>query len=149
MTTTTEATYSTIQAAEITGATYRQVDYFDRIGLIEPSVRRAKGSGSCRAYNYDDLLVLRVVILQRTFWIKTDSGGVPPKLHRPSIEVVRLGTGRSWWLVVAAGGHAWLAADLADLDALDGPLLILSLKSVIEHVNARIKLLVPEQPDIR
>lgn len=43
------------------GITYRQLDYWDRIGLVSPSVRSATGSGSQRLYSFRDILVLKVV----------------------------------------------------------------------------------------
>ncbi|WFN91145.1 MerR family transcriptional regulator [Arcanobacterium wilhelmae] len=43
------------------GITYRQLDYWDRIGLVEPSIRSASGSGSQRLYSFRDILVLKVV----------------------------------------------------------------------------------------
>lgn len=45
-------------AAEIT---YRQLDYWARTGLVEPSVRPATGSGTQRLYSFRDILVLKVV----------------------------------------------------------------------------------------
>lgn len=45
-------------AAEIT---YRQLDYWARTGLVEPSIRGAAGSGSQRLYSFQDILVLKVV----------------------------------------------------------------------------------------
>ena len=48
-------------ACAVTGITYRQLDYWARTGLLEPSVRTAGGSGSQRLYSFKDLLVLRVV----------------------------------------------------------------------------------------
>jgi DNA-binding transcriptional MerR regulator len=41
--------------------TYRQLDYWARTGLVEPSVRAAQGSGSARLYGFRDILVLKVV----------------------------------------------------------------------------------------
>jgi DNA-binding transcriptional MerR regulator len=43
------------------GITYRQLDYWARTGLVEPSVRAAHGSGSQRLYSFRDILVLKVV----------------------------------------------------------------------------------------
>lgn len=43
------------------GITYRQLDYWARIGLVEPSIRSAHGSGSQRLYSFRDILVLKVV----------------------------------------------------------------------------------------
>jgi len=48
-------------ACAAAGITYRQLDYWARTGLVEPSVRPAKGSGSQRLYGFRDILVLRVV----------------------------------------------------------------------------------------
>jgi len=48
-------------ACAAAGITYRQLDYWARTGLVEPSVRSAKGSGSQRLYGFRDILVLRVV----------------------------------------------------------------------------------------
>ena len=43
------------------GITYRQLDYWARTGLVEPSVRAASGSGTQRLYGFRDILVLKVV----------------------------------------------------------------------------------------
>jgi DNA-binding transcriptional MerR regulator len=48
-------------ACTIAGITYRQLDYWARTGLVEPSVRPAAGSGSQRLYSFRDILVLKVV----------------------------------------------------------------------------------------
>jgi len=48
-------------ACAAAGITYRQLDYWARTGLVEPSVRPASGSGSQRLYGFRDILVLRVV----------------------------------------------------------------------------------------
>ncbi len=48
-------------ACSAAGITYRQLDYWARTGLVEPSVRGAAGSGSQRLYSFRDILVLKVV----------------------------------------------------------------------------------------
>jgi DNA-binding transcriptional MerR regulator len=48
-------------ACKIAGITYRQLDYWARTGLVVPTVRGAKGSGSARLYSFRDILVLQVV----------------------------------------------------------------------------------------
>ena len=48
-------------ACHAAGITYRQLDYWARTGLVEPSVRPAHGSGSQRLYSFRDILVLKVV----------------------------------------------------------------------------------------
>jgi DNA-binding transcriptional MerR regulator len=48
-------------ALKAAGITYRQLDYWARTGLVEPSVREASGSGTQRLYAFRDILVLKVV----------------------------------------------------------------------------------------
>lgn len=48
-------------ACKAAGITYRQLDYWARTGLVEPSVRGATGSGTQRLYGFRDILVLKVV----------------------------------------------------------------------------------------
>jgi DNA-binding transcriptional MerR regulator len=48
-------------ACSAAGITYRQLDYWARTGLVEPTVREATGSGSQRLYSFRDILVLKVV----------------------------------------------------------------------------------------
>lgn len=53
--------YRGLPAAAAAGITYRQLDYWDRTGLLQPSVREASGSGSQRLYAFRDILVLKLV----------------------------------------------------------------------------------------
>ena len=48
-------------ACQISGITYRQLDYWARTGLVNPTIRSAQGSGSQRLYSFKDILVLKVV----------------------------------------------------------------------------------------
>lgn len=48
-------------ACAVAGITYRQLDYWARTGLIEPSMQNAQGSGTIRLYSFYDILVLKVV----------------------------------------------------------------------------------------
>jgi DNA-binding transcriptional MerR regulator len=56
-----EVGYRGPAACMAAGITYRQLDYWARTGLVEPSVRAAHGSGSQRLYSFRDILVLKVV----------------------------------------------------------------------------------------
>jgi DNA-binding transcriptional MerR regulator len=47
--------------SKIVGITYRQLDYWARTGLVVPTLRVARGSGSQRLYSFKDVLVLKVV----------------------------------------------------------------------------------------
>ncbi len=48
-------------ACHAAGITYRQLDYWARTGLVEPSVRAAGGSGTQRLYGFRDILLLKVI----------------------------------------------------------------------------------------
>ncbi|SFR79176.1 MerR HTH family regulatory protein [Agromyces sp. CF514] len=48
-------------AAGAAGISYRQLDYWARTQLVEPTVRGAAGSGSQRLYGFRDILVLKLV----------------------------------------------------------------------------------------
>jgi DNA-binding transcriptional MerR regulator len=49
------------EAAKAAGISYRQLDYWARTELVEPTVRGAAGSGSQRLYGFRDILVLKLV----------------------------------------------------------------------------------------
>ncbi|NNU26319.1 MerR family transcriptional regulator [Isoptericola sediminis] len=53
--------YRGTTACRVVGITYRQLDYWARTGLVEPSIRAATGSGTHRLYSFRDVLVLKIV----------------------------------------------------------------------------------------
>ncbi len=53
--------YRAPQVCSLVGITYRQLDYWARTGLIEPSVQTAQGSGTQRRYAFADIVQLKVV----------------------------------------------------------------------------------------
>lgn len=53
--------YRGATACSAAGITYRQLDYWARTGLLEPSIRTAAGSGSARLYGFQDILVLKII----------------------------------------------------------------------------------------
>ncbi len=56
-----DAGYRGPTACRAAGVTYRQLDYWARTGLLEPSVRNASGSGTQRLYSFRDILVLKII----------------------------------------------------------------------------------------
>ncbi|MBC9225075.1 MerR family transcriptional regulator [Aeromicrobium sp. 636] len=48
-------------ACNAAGITYRQLDYWARTGLVEPTVRSATGSGTARLYSFKDILLLKII----------------------------------------------------------------------------------------
>lgn len=53
--------FSTPEVCRLTGATYRQVDYWCRVGLIRPGLCDARGSGTRRRFTEDDVAALKAV----------------------------------------------------------------------------------------
>ena len=56
-----EQGYRVPEVCKIVGISYRQLDYWARTGLVTPSIRDARGSGTQRLYSFQDLVVLRVI----------------------------------------------------------------------------------------
>lgn len=55
------AGYRGAVACSAAGISYRQLDYWARTGLVEPTIRTASGSGTSRLYSFRDILVLKIV----------------------------------------------------------------------------------------
>ena len=56
-----DAGYRGPTACSAAGITYRQLDYWARTGLVDPTVRGATGSGTHRLYSFRDILLLKVI----------------------------------------------------------------------------------------
>jgi DNA-binding transcriptional MerR regulator len=52
--------FSTAEAARLTGLSARQLDHWDRKGFFRPSLEKASGYGSARRYSFADVVRLRV-----------------------------------------------------------------------------------------
>ncbi len=56
-----EQGYRVPEVTKIVGISYRQLDYWARTGLVRPSVKDARGSGTQRLYSFRDLAQLKVI----------------------------------------------------------------------------------------
>ena len=105
-------------ACRAAGITYRQLDYWARTGLVEPSIRSAKGSGSQRLYSFRDILVLKVVkrLLDTGVSITLMSDGASVYECTSADEVVDLVAGGQGVFGIAVG-RVWHEVEgaLADL----------------------------------
>ena len=57
----TATRYSTTEVCALAGCSFRQLDYWCRIGLVRPSIAAGKGSGNRRAFSAHDAAVVRVI----------------------------------------------------------------------------------------
>jgi len=55
-----KSAFTSKEVTKLTGVSYRQLDHWDRIGFITPSVLTASGKGSGRLYSFRDVLNIRV-----------------------------------------------------------------------------------------
>lgn len=61
MDTLTPRSYSTREVADAADVSYRQLDYWCRLGLISPEFADARGSGSRRRFSLHDMAIVRVL----------------------------------------------------------------------------------------
>jgi DNA-binding transcriptional MerR regulator len=54
--------FRTSEVSHVVGATYDQLVYWDRTGLVKPSVRAASGRGSRRRYSVEDIFELKILM---------------------------------------------------------------------------------------
>jgi len=50
------------EVSHVVGATYSQLVYWDKTGLVKPSVRAASGRGSRRRYSVEDIFELKILV---------------------------------------------------------------------------------------
>ena len=128
--------FSTAEAARLTGLSPRQLDHWDRKGFLGPSLERATGYGSARRYSFADVVRLRVAARLR-------AGGVGLARIRKCAEALarldpQADLGRARLLVVGST-VLWARTDREVVDLLkDGQLvLVCSLgDAVAETVGA-------------
>lgn len=64
------------------GATRNQLAYWDRTGLVRPSIRAARGRGSRRLYSVEDIFELKILV-------KLLESSVPLQRIRASFSFIR------------------------------------------------------------
>jgi len=50
------------EVSHVVGATRRQLEYWDKTGLVSPSLRSASGRGSRRLYSIEDIFELQILM---------------------------------------------------------------------------------------
>jgi DNA-binding transcriptional MerR regulator len=110
----TERSFRGPEVCRLAGITYRQLDYWARIGLVRPSVSDPKGSGTVRLYSADDVAVLRVI--SRTLASESANAG----LHRlgavvPAIRAAVEQRATDLVLVITSGGSIGTATTADEL----------------------------------
>lgn len=117
------ASFSTAQAARLTGLSARQLDHWDRLGFLSPSLRSAAGYGSRRRYSFADVVRLRLAGKLRA------AGFGLGQVRRVVETLRRLDPARpgisSARLLVAGRRVLWASSDSELVDLLHGGQLML------------------------
>ena len=121
-TTVVARSFSTAEAARLTGLSARQLDHWDRQGFLRPSLERASGYGSTRRYSFADVVRLRVAARLRA------NGVGLARIRKCAEALARLDPeadlGRARLLVVGSA-VLWARTDREVVDLLkDGQLVL-------------------------
>jgi DNA-binding transcriptional MerR regulator len=54
--------FRTSEVSHVVGATYNQLVYWDKTGLVSPSLKAASGKGSRRLYSVEDIFELKILM---------------------------------------------------------------------------------------
>src|SRR5580658_10794962 len=125
------------QVCGLVGISYRQLDYWARTGLLQPSVAAARGSGTRRVYSYSDVLDLKVIK-------QLLDAGVSLRQARRAVECLRedLGADLATANLVLAGSDAVLAHSEGEvIDLLrggQGVLNIVPLSGLVNELDTAI-----------
>ena len=129
-----EIGYRGPQACKIVGITYRQLDYWTRTGLVQPSLQQASGSGTQRLYSFNDLLQLKVIKSL------TDAGASLQKV-RQAIGYVRSDLADDWarlTIVTDGGGVYACTSDAEVVDLLRSGQGVLGAVVAVDRVREQL-----------
>jgi DNA-binding transcriptional MerR regulator len=138
--------YRGTAVVKIVGITYRQLDYWARTGLVEPSVRKATGSGTQRLYSFDDVVRLRVV--KRLL----DTGVSLQKVRLAVDELRARGRSLADATLVSHGESVYLLEDdasLVDLLRRGQGVFAIALGPVIDELKGEVTAFPTERLDDR
>jgi DNA-binding transcriptional MerR regulator len=139
------------QVCKVVGITYRQLDYWDRSGLLGPSMQVASGSGTQRLYTFQDVVTLRVIKRLK------DAGTSLHKI-RSAFEQLEEQVGEGWResdIVLLSNGTTIYAAtspeEVIDLLQNGQGVFGIAVRPVHDEVRGELHKLFPDQelgPDL-
>lgn len=122
------------QTCNIVGITYRQLDYWTRTNLIEPSIQRATGSGTQRLYSFNDLLQLKMIK-------SLIDAGASLQSVRKAIDYVRKHVDDDWSKVtiVASGNDVYACTSESEiLDLLRNGQGVLGAMVAVDQIREQL-----------
>lgn len=123
------------EVARVVGASQSQLAYWDRTGLVSPSLRRASGRGSRRLYSIEDIFELKILV-------KLLDSSLPLQRIRSSFRFIR-GQSRSLGslIVLTDGKTVYFYQDygvLVDTLKQGQTVLRIAVQDLIAEVQARL-----------
>jgi hypothetical protein len=127
--------FRTSEVSHVVGATYNQLVYWDKTGLVSPSLRAASGRGSRRLYSVEDIFELKVLM-------KLLDSSLPLQRIRSSFRFIR-GQSRtlSSFVVLTDGKTVYFYEDydvLVDTLKKGQTVLRIAVQDLIADVQARL-----------
>ena len=123
------------EVSRVVGATPGQLTYWDKTGLIRPSLRPASGKGSRRLYSIEDIFELKILM-------KLLDSSLPLQRIRSSFQFIR-GQSRALasFVVLTDGKTIYLYEDydvLVDTLKKGQTVLRVAVQDLIAEVNAKL-----------
>ncbi|MFW6102367.1 MAG: MerR family transcriptional regulator [Chloroflexota bacterium] len=127
--------FRTSEVSHVVGATYNQLVYWDKTGLVSPSLRAASGRGSRRLYSVEDIFELKILM-------KLLHSSLPLQRIRSSFHFIR-GQSRalSSLVVLTDGKTVYFYEDydvLVDTLKKGQTVLRIAVQDLIAEVQARL-----------
>jgi DNA-binding transcriptional MerR regulator len=127
--------FRTSEVSHVVGATYNQLVYWDKTGLVSPSLRAASGRGSRRLYSVEDIFELKILM-------KLLDSSLPLQRIRSSFRFIR-GQSRalSSLVVLTDGKTVYFYEDydvLVDTLKKGQTVLRVAVQDLIAEVQARL-----------
>jgi len=123
------------EVSRVVGATHSQLAYWDKTGLVSPSLRAASGKGSRRLYSIEDIFELKILM-------KLLDSSLPLQRIRSSFRFIR-GQSRtlSSFVVLTDGKTVYFYEDynvLVDTLKQGQTVLRIAVQDLIAEVHARL-----------
>jgi DNA-binding transcriptional MerR regulator len=127
--------FRTSEVSHVVGASYSQLVYWDKTGLVSPSLKAASGKGSRRLYSVEDIFELKILM-------KLLDSSLPLQRIRSSFRFIR-GQSRtlSSFVVLTDGKTVYFYEDydvLVDTLKQGQTVLRIAVQDLIADVQARL-----------
>ena len=123
------------EVSRVVGATHSQLAYWDKTGLVSPSLRAASGKGSRRLYSVEDIFELKILM-------KLLDSSLPLQRIRSSFRFIR-GQSKTLasFVVLTDGKTVYFYEDynvLVDTLKQGQTVLRIAVQDLIAEVHARL-----------